>query len=141
MVPGGAIDVAGLHIELPGGDNGVLHGDFGFSIIDGRPVTAVIGGAIVGWMDLSAKEVQGPIALLMIVAFALTLPGRAPAWDRARGGLSRRPARSEPVGLHDRRSRICASLRFAAGSLLPGGVTALERCLRSRRKTRRDEER
>ena len=42
-LPGGSIDVAGLHIELPGGDNGILHGDFGFSITDGRPVTTVIG--------------------------------------------------------------------------------------------------
>jgi len=28
-LPGGSVDVAGLHIDLPGGDNGVLHGDFG----------------------------------------------------------------------------------------------------------------
>lgn len=42
-LPGGTIELAGLRIELPGGDNGVLHGDFGFSAVDGRPVTAIIG--------------------------------------------------------------------------------------------------
>lgn len=41
-LPGGTLDVAGLKIDLPGGDNGVLHGDFGFSIHDGRPVSDVI---------------------------------------------------------------------------------------------------
>ncbi len=42
-LPGGSILLAGYRIELPGGDNGVLHGDFGFSSVDGRPVAAVIG--------------------------------------------------------------------------------------------------
>jgi peptide/nickel transport system permease protein len=46
-LPGGSVDIAGVHIDLPGGDNGVLHGDLGFSIIDGRPVADVIGGRIV----------------------------------------------------------------------------------------------
>ncbi len=41
-LPGGTISVAGLTVELPGGDNGVLHGDLGYSIIDGRLVTDVI---------------------------------------------------------------------------------------------------
>jgi peptide/nickel transport system permease protein len=45
-LPGGSITVAGLHVELPGGDNGVLHGDLGFSIIDGRAVTDVIAARI-----------------------------------------------------------------------------------------------
>lgn len=42
-LPGGTLDVAGLKVDLPGGNNGILHGDFGFSITDGRPVSAVIG--------------------------------------------------------------------------------------------------
>ncbi|MHB8459238.1 MAG: ABC transporter permease [Candidatus Limnocylindrales bacterium] len=41
-LPGGTLHIAGLSIALPGGDNGILHGDFGFSVADGRPVTAVI---------------------------------------------------------------------------------------------------
>jgi peptide/nickel transport system permease protein len=45
-LPGGTWEVAGLKLELPGGDNGVLHGDFGYSITDGRPVTEVIGQRI-----------------------------------------------------------------------------------------------
>ena len=52
-LPGGSVDIAGLHIDLPGGDNGVLHGDFGFSIIDGRPVTAVIGDRILPTLILA----------------------------------------------------------------------------------------
>jgi peptide/nickel transport system permease protein len=32
---------------LGGGDNGILHGDFGFSIRDGRPVSTVIGERVV----------------------------------------------------------------------------------------------
>jgi len=32
---------------LGGGDNGILHGDFGFSITDGRPVSAVISERVV----------------------------------------------------------------------------------------------
>jgi peptide/nickel transport system permease protein len=46
-LPGGSVDVAGLHIDLPGGDNGLLHGDLGYSIVDGRPVTDVIAARIV----------------------------------------------------------------------------------------------
>ncbi len=45
-LPGGTWEVAGMKLELPGGDNGVLHGDFGYSITDGRPVTEVIGTRI-----------------------------------------------------------------------------------------------
>jgi peptide/nickel transport system permease protein len=41
-LPGGSLDIAGAHIDLPGGDNGILHGDFGYSITDGRLVTDVI---------------------------------------------------------------------------------------------------
>ncbi len=46
-LPGGTITIGGLEITLPGGDNGVIHGDFGYSIIDGRPVTDVIATRIV----------------------------------------------------------------------------------------------
>jgi peptide/nickel transport system permease protein len=46
-LPGGTIQIGDLTIELPGGDNGVLHGDFGYSIQDGRPVADVIGERIV----------------------------------------------------------------------------------------------
>jgi peptide/nickel transport system permease protein len=42
-LPNWTIEIAGLSIKLPGGDNGILHGDFGFSITDGRNVTQVIG--------------------------------------------------------------------------------------------------
>jgi len=45
-LPGGSIELAGLKIDLPGGDNGVLHGDFGYSINDGRPVVDVLGERI-----------------------------------------------------------------------------------------------
>src|SRR5947208_3683851 len=34
-LPGGTFQIAGLKIEMPGGTNGILHGDFGFSINDG----------------------------------------------------------------------------------------------------------
>ena len=39
---------------------------------------ALAGGAAVGWLDSGAREVQGPVLLLMLLNFALTLPGRAP---------------------------------------------------------------
>jgi peptide/nickel transport system permease protein len=52
-LPGGTIEVAGLKIDLPGGDNGVLHGDFGYSIADGRPVVDVIGQRIVPTLILA----------------------------------------------------------------------------------------
>ena len=45
-LPGGTFEFAGLKIDLPGGDNGILHGDFGYSITDGRPVADVIGERI-----------------------------------------------------------------------------------------------
>jgi len=32
-----------LPAQIGGGSNGILHGDFGFSSVDGRPVTAIIG--------------------------------------------------------------------------------------------------
>lgn len=42
-LPGGSVDVLGIKVDLPGGDNGILHGDFGYSSTDGRAVTSVIG--------------------------------------------------------------------------------------------------
>jgi two-component system, LytTR family, sensor kinase len=39
---------------------------------------ALAGGSVVGWVDASASEVQGSVLLLMLLNFALTLPGRAP---------------------------------------------------------------
>ncbi|HET7740060.1 MAG TPA: ABC transporter permease [Mycobacterium sp.] len=41
-LPGGTIQLAGLTIDLPGGDNGVLHGDLGFSSTNGEAVVDVI---------------------------------------------------------------------------------------------------
>ncbi|MEO5894200.1 MAG: histidine kinase [Vicinamibacterales bacterium] len=37
-------------------------------------------GLLVGWTDLAATEVQGPVLLLMMSAFVLTLVGGRPAW-------------------------------------------------------------
>ena len=39
---------------------------------------AVAGGLVVAWADTSARDVQGPVLLLMLLNFALTLAGRAP---------------------------------------------------------------
>lgn len=39
--------------SLGGGDNGILHGDLGFSINDGRPVTTVIGERVVPTLILA----------------------------------------------------------------------------------------
>ena len=39
---------------------------------------ALAGGAGVGWVDAGAREVQASVLLLMLLNFALTLPGRAP---------------------------------------------------------------
>ena len=39
---------------------------------------AFAGGCVAGWFDLSSTEVQGTVVILMLVAFALTVPGRAP---------------------------------------------------------------
>jgi len=41
---------------------------------------AIAGGLGVGWLDRSATEVQGPLLLLMTVAFLAAIPRRAPAW-------------------------------------------------------------
>ncbi len=42
FLPGGTWHIFGLSLAMPGGDNGVLHGDLGYSITDGRPVVDVI---------------------------------------------------------------------------------------------------
>ena len=52
-LPGGTIDVAGTKIDLPGGDNGVLHGDLGYSTTDGRAVTNVIADRLPATMILA----------------------------------------------------------------------------------------
>ena len=41
---------------------------------------ALAGGLSVGWLDRSATEVQGPLLLLMTVAFLTAIPRQAPAW-------------------------------------------------------------
>jgi hypothetical protein len=41
-------------------------------------ILAFSGGCAAGWIDLSATASQGPALVVMLVAFALTLPGRAP---------------------------------------------------------------
>ncbi len=41
-LPGGHWNIFGLSVYLPGGDNGILHGDLGYSITDGRSVVDVI---------------------------------------------------------------------------------------------------
>lgn len=46
FLPGGSLHIAGLSIALPGGDNGILHGDLGYSINDGQPVVDVIAGRL-----------------------------------------------------------------------------------------------
>ena len=53
FLPGWTITIAGLTINLPGGDNGVLHGDFGYSINDGSPVSDVIGQRILPTLILA----------------------------------------------------------------------------------------
>jgi len=52
---------------LGGGDNGMLHGDFGFSIVDGRPVTSVISERVVPTLILA-----GTAWLLWVVIAFLT---------------------------------------------------------------------
>ncbi len=50
---------------LGGGDNGVLHGDFGYSSTNGQPVVSVIGGRI------AATAILGGVALVVWIALAL----------------------------------------------------------------------
>jgi peptide/nickel transport system permease protein len=52
-LPGGTIDLVGIKIDLPGGDNGVLHGDLGYSSTDGRAVTSVIADRLPATMILA----------------------------------------------------------------------------------------
>ena len=43
-------------------------------------LAALAGGLIVGWLDRSATESQGPLLVLMTVAFVTAIPRRAPGW-------------------------------------------------------------
>jgi signal transduction histidine kinase len=43
-------------------------------------IAALAGGLVIGWLDRSATEVQGPLLLLMAVAFLVALPRLAPTW-------------------------------------------------------------
>src|SRR6266550_1986314 len=49
-----------------------------------RQILAVVGGvaagAIIGWLDLSATEVQGPLLLVMLASFALGMSGLIAPW-------------------------------------------------------------
>jgi two-component system LytT family sensor kinase len=45
----------------------------------GWGMLAMLGGIGAGWLDSAATGVQAPALILMLVAFALTLPGRAPS--------------------------------------------------------------
>src|SRR4051812_35607644 len=41
---------------------------------------ALFSGFLVGWFDVGAGDVRGPLLLFMIAAFAAALISRAPAW-------------------------------------------------------------
>lgn len=64
-LPGGTFELAGLKIDLPGGDNGMLHGDLGYSISDGRPVADVIGQRILPTLILAGTA----YAIWLLIAF------------------------------------------------------------------------
>src|SRR5262245_25505772 len=65
-LPGGTITIGNLTIELPGGDNGILHGDLGYSIVDGRPVTDVIATRIVPTFILAGTAYVIWLAIALI---------------------------------------------------------------------------
>jgi two-component system, LytTR family, sensor kinase len=52
---------------------------------------ALAGGLAVGWLDRSATEVQGPLLLLMTIAFFAAIPRQAPAWAVALAATSGLP--------------------------------------------------
>jgi hypothetical protein len=52
-------------------------------------VLALGAGLLTGWIDNPAAAVQGPVLVLMVADFALTLPGRAPVHTRGRVRLLR----------------------------------------------------
>ncbi|MGZ6345382.1 MAG: ABC transporter permease, partial [Candidatus Limnocylindrales bacterium] len=56
-----------LPTALGGGDNGILHGDFGYSISDGRPVTDVIGDRIWPTMILAGTAYAIWLTLALIL--------------------------------------------------------------------------
>ena len=41
---------------------------------------ALVCGLAIGWLDVGASEVQGPLLLLMLATFAIALVSRTPAW-------------------------------------------------------------
>ncbi len=41
---------------------------------------ALVAGMLVGWLDLSAGDVQGPLLLLMAASFAVAFSSRLPGW-------------------------------------------------------------
>jgi len=43
-------------------------------------VAGIAAGAIIGWLDLSATEVQGPLLLVMLASFAIGLSGLIAPW-------------------------------------------------------------
>ena len=47
---------------------------------------AFVGGCAVAWVDLTTSQVQTSVLFFMVLGFALTLPGRAPAWLVAAAG-------------------------------------------------------
>jgi peptide/nickel transport system permease protein len=72
-LPGGTIQIGDLTIELPGGDNGVLHGDFGYSIQSGQEVWGLISRAALPTFILAgfAIVIWISIAILMGVYAAI----------------------------------------------------------------------
>ena len=44
------------------------------------PLLAILAGLGIGWLDVHATGVQGPLLLLMLAAFAISLLSRSPAW-------------------------------------------------------------
>jgi signal transduction histidine kinase len=40
----------------------------------------IVVGGVIGWLDLSATEVQGPLLLIMVAAFILGMSGRVAPW-------------------------------------------------------------
>jgi peptide/nickel transport system permease protein len=66
-LPGGTLNIAGLSISLPGGDNGILHGDLGYSIDDGRTVVAVIGDRLLPTIILTGTAYLIWITLALVM--------------------------------------------------------------------------
>jgi two-component system LytT family sensor kinase len=43
-------------------------------------IGALVAGSVIGWLDLSATDVQGPLLLIMLGAFILGMSGRLAPW-------------------------------------------------------------